>query len=151
MNDIELARENKLLTDQLAGANGVIAEYCSIVPTVHAYVLQALAPLNKALSLINPPKAMADGQWGRSLNHVLYGPKLIAECRDWETAEEVRRKLAAHDDLLAALKGLVGIIDSAGLQNLTNGVELGPTVWFVKASEAMEFARDAIAKAEARS
>lgn len=52
-------------------------------------------------------------------------------------------------ELLPALKGLLGVIDAAGLLNLSNGVQLGQTSWYVKASAQLEWARDVIAKAEA--
>jgi len=43
-----------------------------------------------------------------------------------------------------ALEGLLSVIDAAGLINLSNGVQLGQTVWYVKASEAVEYAREAL-------
>lgn len=43
-----------------------------------------------------------------------------------------------------ALRGLVGVIEAAGLENLTRGVQLGQTVWYVKASDAMAEAHDAL-------
>jgi hypothetical protein len=52
-------------------------------------------------------------------------------------------------DAREALDGLLRVIDAAGLQNLTNGVQLGPTVWYVKASDAMNYARAALAKIDA--
>ena len=54
---------------------------------------------------------------------------------------------AAAPNMLEALRGLVEIIDAAGLLNLSNGVQLGQTSWYVKASDHMEAARAAIAKA----
>jgi hypothetical protein len=52
--------------------------------------------------------------------------------------------LAEHETLRAALEGLVKIIDAAGLLNLSNGVQLGQTSWYVKAHDALEAARDAL-------
>ena len=46
--------------------------------------------------------------------------------------------------LEGALRGLVGVIEAAGLDKLARGVELGQTVWFVKASDAMAEAHDAL-------
>lgn len=43
--------------------------------------------------------------------------------------------------LYDALSDLVAIIDAAGLLNLSNGVQLGQTSWYVKASERLEYAR----------
>ena len=42
--------------------------------------------------------------------------------------------------LIAALEGLVLIIESAGLLNLSNGVQLGATSWYVKATDRLEYA-----------
>lgn len=55
---------------------------------------------------------------------------------------------AVNAETLEALKSLVEIIDKAGIENLSNGVQLGKTSWYVKASNRMEDARAAIAKAE---
>jgi hypothetical protein len=52
-------------------------------------------------------------------------------------------------DLREALESLVEIIDKAGLSNLANGVQLWQTSWHVKASDRMEAARAALAKAGA--
>lgn len=49
--------------------------------------------------------------------------------------------------LLAALERTWEVIDAAGLYALMRGVELGPTAWFVKASDAREAALNAIAQA----
>jgi hypothetical protein len=51
------------------------------------------------------------------------------------------------DDLRDALSDLVKIVDAAGLMNLSKGVQLGPTVWYVKASDAMEYARRTLSRA----
>ena len=51
----------------------------------------------------------------------------------------------AHDEREAcadALGQLVQLIDAAGLDNLTNGVQLRPTNWFVKMSDAMAAAKE---------
>jgi hypothetical protein len=55
--------------------------------------------------------------------------------------------VAAAPELLDALSELVWIIDRAGLLNLSNGVQLGPTSWYVKASDRLEAARAVLAKA----
>jgi hypothetical protein len=49
--------------------------------------------------------------------------------------------------LLDALSQTWQVIDAAGLQALMRGVELGPAVWFVKASDARAFSMVAIAEA----
>ena len=50
------------------------------------------------------------------------------------------RVLAAHAELVFALRELVDIINAAGLINLSNGVQLGQTSWFVKASDRLKWA-----------
>lgn len=55
---------------------------------------------------------------------------------------------AVNAELVAVLENLTSVIDSAGLYNLSRGVELGSTVWYVKATDGMDAARAAIAKAQ---
>jgi hypothetical protein len=50
--------------------------------------------------------------------------------------------IAAAPELRHALREAVQIIDAAGLINLSNGVQLGQTSWFVKASDRFDYARD---------
>lgn len=64
---------------------------------------------------------------------------------------ELLKAIAQRDELLAALNNLVDIIDKAGLGNLSKGVQLGAMSWYVKASDAVEWAREAIAKCEVKS
>lgn len=73
----------------------------------------------------------------------------------WEAAEQVERVRIEKEAMLDkatllsvqnrelgdALRDLVAIIEKAGLNNLANGVQLGPTVWYVKASERIDFAK----------
>jgi hypothetical protein len=66
---------------------------------------------------------------------------LIQAALDGETPQ---CSSAGSDELRRALSHLVEVIDAAGLLNLSNGVQLGPTVWYVKASEAMDIARAAL-------
>lgn len=58
--------------------------------------------------------------------------------------------IAATPELFVRLSDLVAIIEKAGLLNLSNGVELGATSWYAKASERLELAKAALAKAEGR-
>lgn len=46
--------------------------------------------------------------------------------------------------LTEALVRLLFVIKAAGLSNLVNGVQLGQTSWFVKASDAVEQAESAL-------
>lgn len=55
---------------------------------------------------------------------------------------------AVNAETLEALKSLVEIIDKAGVENLSNGVQLGRTSWYVKATNRLEYAHAAIKKAE---
>ena len=66
------------------------------------------------------------------------------ELIDAENAAEARGAERCAEDrerYRYALLNLVKVIDAAGLQNLSNGVQLGPTVWFVKASESVDAAK----------
>jgi len=63
---------------------------------------------------------------------------------------EAKRKeatQAAAEDLLSGLQDLVDIIEAAGLMNLTRAVVLGPTVWYVKASDRLANAKALIQRA----
>lgn len=51
--------------------------------------------------------------------------------------------------LYDALRELVWIIDEAGLMNLSNGVQLGQASWFMKATDRMNDAREALKNATA--
>lgn len=53
------------------------------------------------------------------------------------TADAIEHDRAPRE----ALRDLVHIIDRAGLLNLSNGVQLGQTSWYIKASERMTYAR----------
>ena len=63
---------------------------------------------------------------------------------NYRLREEHHAIKADRDRLREAAMGLVRVIDAAGLYNLSTGVQLGPTVWFVKASDAMDAARTAL-------
>ena len=56
-----------------------------------------------------------------------------------------------RDYLINAARRLLSVIDSAGLHNLTHGVHLGQVSWFVKATDAVDATRAAIAKATGES
>jgi hypothetical protein len=58
--------------------------------------------------------------------------------------------IAAAPHLYEALEQLAGVIDAAGLNNLADGVKLGPTVWFGKAVIATTIARAALARARGK-
>lgn len=68
---------------------------------------------------------------------------IIAFLRRQRNGEEHAngRVMAAAPNMRDALEHLVGIIEAAGLLQLSRGVELGPTVWYVKAVGAMDYAR----------
>ena len=48
-------------------------------------------------------------------------------------------------ELEGALEGLISVIEATGLDNLSRGVQLGPTVWYVQATDALEIAKRVIA------
>jgi hypothetical protein len=58
------------------------------------------------------------------------------------------RLIAAAPELLDALRETWRVLDAAGLLNLRNGVQLGQTSWYIKASDAKASSEAAIAKAE---
>jgi hypothetical protein len=57
------------------------------------------------------------------------------------------RLIAAAPELLEALRETWRVIEQAGLLNLARGVQLGNTVWLVKASDAQQLSDRAIVKA----
>jgi hypothetical protein len=61
-----------------------------------------------------------------------------------DTRAYISSLVAERDELRQALAGLVDVISAAGLYNLSRGVVLGPTVWYVKASAAIDAARKAL-------
>ena len=61
--------------------------------------------------------------------------------------DEMIRQLETRKDLIAATERLIKVIEMAGIGNLSRGVELGQVSWSVKAHDAMEAARLAIAQA----
>jgi hypothetical protein len=65
-------------------------------------------------------------------------------------AQQLRAQaiMDASQDLLDSLKGLLDIVERAGLLNLSRGVQLGQTAWYVKASEQIEWAKSILEKAE---
>lgn len=66
---------------------------------------------------------------------------------DADVSAELRRMHALNVELVEALESLVGIIDKAGLLNLSNGVQLRQTVLYIKATDRLDYARVALAKA----
>lgn len=67
------------------------------------------------------------------------------EAPEPESVELVHHEAAVRVDLpRRELARLVEVIDAAGLQNLSNGVQLGATSWLVEASEALKAARTAL-------
>lgn len=65
-----------------------------------------------------------------------------------QASADRQRAFQAESDranLLNALEGLVGVINAAGLLNLSNGVQLGQTSWYVKATDWMDTSQRIIA------
>ena len=81
---------------------------------------------------------------------------ILSACRN-KPATTGYLAMAAHAEtleldraaLMEALKATWRVIDAAGLHNLTNGVQLGQTVWFVKASDAKHLSQSALSAARA--
>lgn len=77
------------------------------------------------------PPGISDGEWSAHYVEV----------------EAKARLIGCALALAEALQHLVSVIDTAGLLSLSNGVQLGPTVWYVKASDALDEARSALLQA----
>ena len=61
-----------------------------------------------------------------------------------EAANAILLLVSEIERLRTAMEGLVHVVKAAGLDNLVNGVQLGQTSWFVKASDALEQAEAAL-------
>ena len=62
-----------------------------------------------------------------------------------EIVKPINDELLAKNATLWALEELVRVIESAGTINLSKGVQIGGTVWYVKCEDAMKRAKAAIA------
>jgi hypothetical protein len=71
--------------------------------------------------------------------------------------DSLEMQIGARDDLITRLTARVAelegalehtwkVLDAAGTLNLSNGVQLGPTVWYVKIEEAREMSRAALSQ-----
>ena len=100
------------------------------------------------------------GPWMVSSSFLVVTPeaRIVARCTPFELPELAvpvsecianAQLASAAPELYVRLADLIKIIDAAGLLNLSNGVQLGQTSWYVKASERLELARKAVAKAVA--
>ena len=58
-----------------------------------------------------------------------------------ELLKEAQQDAKEIKELRDALSRLVSIIDAAGVINLSRGVQLGQTSWYVKATDAMAYAK----------
>ncbi|MFN3169265.1 MAG: hypothetical protein ACE37E_01070 [Hyphomicrobiales bacterium] len=61
---------------------------------------------------------------------------------------EEARKDALIAELVDALQGIIGIVEKAGLLNLSRGVQLGQTSWYVKATDRLDYGRIVLSKAK---
>jgi hypothetical protein len=65
-------------------------------------------------------------------------------CTRGDVLKALSRLPKGNGELVEAVRGFVRIIDSAGLRNLANGVQLGQVSWLVKATDSLEFLRKAL-------
>lgn len=65
----------------------------------------------------------------------------IAKLRNAPASNGVAAPAVDAARMEEALEDLVAVIESAGLLNLSNGVQLGQTSWYVKAHERLEWAK----------
>jgi hypothetical protein len=78
------------------------------------------------------------------INEQLFDRAIAAE-KALTTHREHPAAQQERQEVREALEGLVEVIEAAGLENLLRGVQLGQTVWYVKASDAMASAKAALA------
>ena len=66
----------------------------------------------------------------------------VAVLRDgYKVMDDAAEHLINEKNLYHAIKRLVDVINQAGVHNLSNGVQLGQTVWSVKCNDAMDEAK----------
>ena len=104
-----------------------------------ALALDALSSAKK------PYSNGACGQIAGCESYVLKGTGFSFSCID-EAARKLLDLEEANVELVEALKQLTDVIKAGNLLNLSRGVELGSTVWYVKAHDAMVSADKAIVK-----
>jgi hypothetical protein len=74
--------------------------------------------------------------------------KLRIDCGGYGQFEAAdARLIATAPKLYVALLTLRGVIEAAGIHNLSNGVPFGQTSWAVKCTDAMALANDALLEA----
>ncbi len=66
-------------------------------------------------------------------------------------AADAQKAKQVHDDFVEAAQDLVDIVNSAGLQQLSRGVELGQVSWFFKATDRLAALTSMIASAKSES
>lgn len=76
------------------------------------------------------------------------GPGATCEIGSGESAPRQEQGAAAR--IREALEDVLDLLGKAGLLNLSNGVQLGPTAWYVKMSDAVDFARRQLASEQPR-
>lgn len=101
---------------------------------------------------------LADSEWMNIVNH----PDIVRWDADKEEAVNLAVKLVEQklkdlnaappspsvDAPVEALRRTWAVIDSAGIGNLANGVQLGPVAWLIKAQDARAESLSALAAHE---
>lgn len=77
-----------------------------------------------------------------------YDPETDDSEESLATMNANARLIAKSPELREALMNLVNVIDKAGLLNLSNGVQLGATSWYVKASDALTYAKRVLSEVD---
>lgn len=62
----------------------------------------------------------------------------------WNRRAQPAQAVASDQSIRDALTNLLDLIDTAGLINLSKGVQLGATSWYVKASDAVALAKQVL-------
>ena len=154
----QLERERDTLQAELATANEITRLHCeqgvrmdkelARLNTIgEAQRLRELK-LVEALQGVRRELERYKADYQRIIKEVLACNPLPASSRSddqleppWEVIARMRTELARVRE---ALEDLVGVIQSAGIYQLSTGVELGATVWFVKCSDAIKQAQAAL-------
>lgn len=78
-----------------------------------------------------------------------YDDAMVALVAEWKARDaEIARLGSLNAELLEALEETWRVLRAAGTLNLTRGVQLGQTSWYVKCCDAESLADAAIAKAK---
>ena len=88
-------------------------------------------------------------EYALGMEHGTWYQKACAAMHALAGIEDPEKFVRAADEWLDSLRRIVSLVDSAGLDQLSRGVELGKNSWRVKASDEFGAAKIAIAAYDA--